>query len=62
MDGEGFLLLTDGDITEMVKAMGARRKLIVKRNNLARLPEAATTSVGLTKADNKVRDCVFRPY
>lgn len=27
-------MLTDSDISEMVKAIGARRKLIVKRNEL----------------------------
>ena len=34
MDGEGFLLLTDEDIGDMVKPLGARRKLITKRNIL----------------------------
>ena len=34
MDGEVFLLLTDEDMGEMVKPLGARRKLITKRNML----------------------------
>lgn len=36
MDGEGFLLLTDSDMSEMIKPVGARRKLIVKRNYLTK--------------------------
>lgn len=36
VDGEGFLLLTDDDIFSMVKPFGARRKLIAKRNELAK--------------------------
>ena len=34
VDGEVFLLLTDEDMGEMVKPLGARRKLITKRNML----------------------------
>ena len=34
VDGEGFLLLTDEDIGDMVKPLGVRRKLITKRNML----------------------------
>ena len=34
VDGEGFLLLTDEDMADMVKPLGARRKLITKRNML----------------------------
>ena len=34
VDGEGFLLLTDEDMGDMVKPLGARRKLITKRNML----------------------------
>ena len=34
VDGEGFLLLTDEDMGDMVKPLGARRKLITKRNTL----------------------------
>ena len=62
MDGEGFLLLTDADITEMVKAVGARRKLIVKRNNLTKPSEAANTPVKLAQVDKKVRYNIFRLY
>ncbi len=29
------MLLTDADITELVKPLGARRKLILKRNTLS---------------------------
>ena len=35
VDGEGFLLLTDGDMGEIVKPLGVRHKLITKRNMLA---------------------------
>ena len=37
VDGEGFLLLTDEDISEMVKPLGARRKLITKKTMLTRV-------------------------
>ena len=57
-----ILLLTDADITEIVKAVGARRKLIVKRNNLTKPSEVANTPVNLTKVDKKVRYNVFRLY
>lgn len=34
MDGESFLLLTNDDLSEMVKAVGVRRKLIVRLTHL----------------------------
>lgn len=34
VDGETFLLLTEADLAEMVKAVGIRRKLIVKQATL----------------------------
>lgn len=29
-----FLMLTDSDLTEMIKAVGVRRKLIIRRNEI----------------------------
>lgn len=37
VDGEGFLLLEDSDISAMVKAIGTRRKLIDRSNRLNEL-------------------------
>ena len=34
VDGESFLLLTDDDISQMIKPLGVRRKLISIRNAL----------------------------
>lgn len=34
IDRESFLLLTDGDIFDMVKPIGTRRRLIAKRDEL----------------------------
>ena len=44
MDGEGFLLLTDEDIGDMIKPLGIRRKLITKRN----LPTCVSTYTPVT--------------
>ena len=52
MDGESFLMLTDSDISEMVKAVGARRKLIVKRNSFLKATEVCFNvyvAVSMTK-------------
>ena len=48
MDGEGFLLLTDEDIGDMVKPLGARRKLITKRNMLT----CVSTPVAIFKTED----------
>ena len=37
VDGESFLLLTEADLAEMIKAVGIRRKLIVKLNALKKV-------------------------
>ena len=34
VDGEGFLLLTDEDISQIIQPLGTRRKLISMRNVL----------------------------
>ena len=34
VDGEGFLLLTDEDMGDIVKSLGVKHKLITKRNML----------------------------
>ncbi len=37
VDGEVFMMLEDNDITEMVPSIGARRKLILKRNGISKV-------------------------
>ncbi len=54
MDGEGFLLLTDEDFMEMVKAVGTRRKLIAKRNILYK------EELSQVPAGSKVGNCPTR--
>jgi len=48
VDGEGFLLLTDEDISDMVKPLGAKRKLITKRNMLT----CVSTPVAIFKTED----------
>lgn len=44
MDGEGFLLLSDEDIAQLVKPIGARRKLIAKRDSIKELAHPSEAS------------------
>ena len=37
IDGEAFLLLKDEDIVELVPSIGARRKLIQKRDDIIKV-------------------------
>ena len=44
IDGEAFLLLTKEDVKDLVKAVGPRTKLLLKRSNLLRLKTSSTPS------------------
>ena len=45
VDGEGFLLLTDTDISEIIKAKGVMRKLVARRNQLNRRENLVSCSL-----------------
>jgi hypothetical protein len=58
MDGEAFLLLSKEDVKDLVKAVGPRTKLLLKRSNLLRMKASSTPVFQIQAARCIARHCI----